>query len=136
MSHKQSNLSKNIIYNLILTVSGYVFPILTFPYVTRVLGPASYGTANFVLGIVDYAVMLSTLGISTIGIREIAKCSGNEKELNNVFSSLCSVHLLLASFIAVIYIGIVFVVGELRENYYLYLIGLIKIISNSSLLCP
>lgn len=128
--HKRPNLSKSIIYNLILTVSGYIFPILTFPYVTRILGPESYGMANYVLGIVDYAVLLSTLGIGTIGVREIAKCNGDEKKMNTVFSSLLSLHLILALFILFVYLINVFAVGQFRVNYQAYLIGLIKILAN------
>ena len=88
MKDNNSKLYNNIIYNLILTASGYVFPLLTFPYVTRVLGPESYGTANFIMSIVDYAVLLSSLGIGIIGVREIAKCDGDRIKLNKVFSSL------------------------------------------------
>lgn len=130
MRSGKPDLSKNILYNLILTVSGYVFPILTFPYVTRVLGPESYGTANFILSVVDYAIMLSSLGIGLLGVKEIARCNGDESRLNGVFSSLFSMHLTIALLISAVYLATVFAVGEFRENYPLYLVGTVKIIAN------
>lgn len=130
MQKNRPSLSKNIIYNLILTFSGYLFPILTFPYVTRVLGPDTYGAANFVLSMVDYAVMLSSLGISAIGIREIAKCGGDENKLSSVFSSLLSLHIVLAAIVGVVYFAAIFLVEQFRENYALYLVGFIKIVAN------
>lgn len=123
-------LSKNIVYNLILTVSSYIFPLLTFPYITRVLGPDSYGAANFILSIVDYAVMLSSLGIVTVGIREIAKCNGDESRLNSTFSSMLSLHMTFALIIGATYVATIFAIGEFRDNYPAYLVGLIKIVSN------
>ena len=41
------SLKKNIVYSSILTVSGYLFPFITFPYVTRVLGVENFGICSF-----------------------------------------------------------------------------------------
>ena len=125
-----SKLTNNFIYNIILTVSGYVFPFLTFPYVTRVLGPSGIGEANFVLSIVDYAVMFSTLGIGSIGIKEIAKCNEDKNKLNQKFSELLSLHLLMMILISIIYLILVFSIPTLRENISLYVIGFCKIVFN------
>ena len=46
------SIKKNFYYNSILTISGYLFPILTFPYVTRVLGVSNIGIYNFVDSII------------------------------------------------------------------------------------
>lgn len=125
-----SKLINNFLYNIILTVSGYVFPFLTFPYVTRVLGPSGIGEANFVLSIVDYAVMFSTLGIGSIGIKEIAKCNEDKNKLNQKFSELLSLHLLMMILISIIYLILVFSIPTLRENISLYVIGFCKIVFN------
>lgn len=128
------NLSKNFFYNILLTISGYVFPLLTFPYVTRVLGPEGLGKANFVLGIVDYAVLFSSLGLGTIGIREIAKCSEDKEKLNRTFSQLLTLHLFLTIVISVVYFGAVICVPELRDNFSLYAIGFCKLLFNAFLI--
>lgn len=125
-----ANLSKNFLYNIILKISGYIFPLITYPYVTRVLGPEYLGAANLVLSVVDYAVLFSTLGISTLGIREIAKCGENNIKLNQTFSRLVSLHILLTGIIALLYCIAVLSVPVLRADTRLYSIGLCKLAFN------
>ena len=125
-----SKLTNNFLYNIILTVSGYLFPFLTFPYVTRVLGPSGLGEANIVLSIIDYAVMLSTLGVGSIGVKEIAKCNADRNKLNEKFSELLSLHIIMMALISVIYFISVLSIPALRENLSLYVIGFCKIVFN------
>jgi O-antigen/teichoic acid export membrane protein len=81
------NLKKNVISNFILTVSNYLFPLLTYPYVCRVLGVKNIGIYSFVDSIINYGLILATLGITTLGTREIA-LSKKDKKLNETFTSL------------------------------------------------
>ena len=66
-----SSVRSNFLWNLLLNISGYLYSILTFPYVTRVLGAEGLGIASFALSIIDYAILLASLGISAVGIRYI-----------------------------------------------------------------
>jgi len=125
-----SRLKNNLFWNLLLTVSGYVFPLLTYPYVTRVLGPEGLGIANFALSVVDYAVLFSSLGIGAIGIKEIAKCGGDKEQLSIIFSRLVSLHILMTGVIAVLYAIAVIAVPELRSDLRLYVIGFCKLVFN------
>ena len=68
------SLRQNFIYNAILTMSGYIFPLMVYPYVSRILGVSNIGACNFVDSIVEYFTIISMMGMNTIGIREIAKC--------------------------------------------------------------
>lgn len=83
-----ASIKKNFGYNLILTFCNYLFPLLTYPYVSRVLGVDKIGICNFVDGIINYFVIFSAMGISIYGIREIAKCRDNAEHRNFVFSNL------------------------------------------------
>ena len=121
---------KNIGWNMLLTLSAYVFPLLTFPYVTRVLGPAGFGMANFALSVVDYAVLLSTLGMTLVGIRSIAQCPPSREERSKVFSHLISVHLLFSFAALIIYFIVVWFTPSLSSNKELYFIGSAKILFN------
>ena len=66
---------KNFAYNSFLTVSNYVINLILFPFCTRVLGVERYGTVGFAQNIVQYFSFLAMMGITTIGVREIAKHS-------------------------------------------------------------
>ena len=48
------DLKKNFFYSALLTVANYVFPLLTYPYVSRVLGVTNIGICNYVDGIINY----------------------------------------------------------------------------------
>ena len=76
------SLKKNIIYSSILTTANYIFPLLTYPYVSRVLGVANIGVCNFVDSLINYYVIFSMLGIATVGIREISQSKGCRAHLD------------------------------------------------------
>lgn len=124
------SVKKNIGWNMLLTLSAYVFPLLTFPYVTRVLGPEGFGMANFALSVVDYAVLLSTLGMTLVGIRSVAQCPPSREERSKVFSHLVSVHLIFSFAALLIYFIVVWFIPPLSFNKELYFIGAAKILFN------
>ena len=129
-----SSIKKNVVYSSILTVSGYLFPLITFPYVTRVLGVNNIGICNFVDSIVQYFIYFSMMGITTIGIREIARVKGNKEELSKTFSNLLSLNL-VATVIAIIalLLGVLFL-PQLQEYKSLFFIGAAKILANTLLI--
>ena len=73
------SIKKNFLYSSILTTANYIFPFLTYPYVSRVLGVNNIGICNFVDSVVNYFILFSMMGINIVGIREIAKVK-NDKE--------------------------------------------------------
>lgn len=102
-----SSLKGNIILNYINTLSGLIFPIVTFPYAARVLMPEGIGVVNFQNSIIGYIVLLTSLGIPLYAVREIAKCR-NDLELRDrttVEITLLSVILCLLGYIVVWLLG-------------------------------
>ena len=82
------SIKRNFIYSSILVTSNYIFPFITYPYISRVLGVTNIGICNFVDSIVNYFILFSMMGIGIIGIREIASAKKNQDDLNSTFSSL------------------------------------------------
>lgn len=87
-----NSLKKNFGYNLVLTFCNYLFPLLTYPYVSRVLGVEKIGVCNFVDGIINYFVLFAALGVGSYGVREIAKCKSELGRRNTVFSNLFAIN--------------------------------------------
>lgn len=73
-----SSLKSNILLNGINTVTSILFPIITFPYAARVLLPAGIGVVNFQLSIINYIILLTSLGIPLYAVKEIAKHQDNK----------------------------------------------------------
>ena len=63
----------NVIMNFIYTVSSIIFPMITFPYVTRVLLVEGNGKVAAATSVITYLTMIASLGIPTYGIRACAK---------------------------------------------------------------
>ena len=57
-------IKSNFIYSSLLTVSSFLFPMLTYPYVSRVLGVTNIGVCNFVDSIINYFILFSSMGIN------------------------------------------------------------------------
>ena len=70
------SVSKNYFYNVMLIISNTLFPIITFPYVSRVLMPEYLGKVYFVQGVVAYFLILAVLGVPNYGIRELSRAKG------------------------------------------------------------
>ncbi|MGL4357716.1 MAG: oligosaccharide flippase family protein, partial [Cetobacterium sp.] len=84
------SVSKNYLYNVLLIISNTIFPIITFPYVSRVLMPEYLGKVYFVQGVVAYFVIVSVLGAPNYGIKELSKAKGigDWGEFKKIFTEL------------------------------------------------
>lgn len=122
-----SSLKKNVLYSSILTCSKYIFPLITFPYVSRVLGVTNIGTCNFVDSIINYFTLFSMMGIGTIGIREIAACGNDINRRSKVFSNLFWLNSIATLIASVILLIAIFTVQQLYEYRKLLFIGFIKL---------
>lgn len=125
---------KNFGYNLVLTFCKYLFPLITYPYVSRVLGVDKIGACNFVDGLINYFILFSTLGIGSFGVREIARCKGNLDEKNRVFSSLLAINLIGTVVAAIILVLCTFYVSSLQAYRDFLWIGLVKLFFNMFLI--
>ena len=82
MNTKIHSVKYNFIMNAILTVSSFIFPLITFPYATRVLGVDFYGNVSFGQSVLSYFILISSLGIPTYGIRACAKVRDDDVKLS------------------------------------------------------
>ena len=125
-----ANLKKNVIYSSILTTANYVFPLLTYPYVSRILGVDKIGICNFVDSIINYFMLISMMGISIIGIREIANNKNDQTKLDNTFSSLFFINTISTVIMLIILIITINIVPQLYEHKDLMYIGALKLLFN------
>ncbi len=89
------SIRKNFGYNLLLTACNYIFPLIIFPYVTRVLGLSNIGICDYVDSIIQYFILFSMLGVGSLGVREIARCKDDLERRSTVFSTLITVNSIL-----------------------------------------
>ena len=87
------SVKKNAILNMIKQLCVIVFPIITFPYVSRVLGAENYGKVDWSRSWADYMTMIAGLGITNYAIREGAKLRGEKKALNTFVNELFTLNI-------------------------------------------
>lgn len=110
--------------NTILTLSSFIFPLITFPYVSRVLLPEGTGKVSFATSVVTYFLLLSQLGIPTYGIRACAKVRDNRRELSRVVHELLVINLVMSAFSYLLLVAGVFAISKLRaERTLIFLIS-------------
>lgn len=85
---KNTSVFHNFIMNIILTTSSFIFPLITFPYVSRILLPEGTGKVSFATSVISYFLIIAQLGIPTYGIRACAKVRDNKDELNKTFREI------------------------------------------------
>lgn len=89
---RQPSLRMNALYNAVKTISAILFPLITFPYATRVLGAAGIGAVNFSQSVVSYFSLLASLGVGTYAIRECARVRGNREALGETASQIFTIN--------------------------------------------
>ncbi len=111
-----SQLKKNVLYSLTLTFSRFFFPIITYPYISRVLGPDKIGVLNFSENYSNYFVVLAALGIPLYGVREIAKIKHKPHLLNKTFTEISIIHVISSLLCLAFYTISIFTIPSLHDQ--------------------
>lgn len=104
-------------------LSNILFPLVSFSYAARILGPEGYGKIQFVMVFAQYFVLVAALGIPIFGIREIAKARNDQQQLNKLFSELLFISVSTTLLVLGIYLGIIFSFNWFQADLTYYLLG-------------
>lgn len=85
---------KNYLWNLSYQLFVLILPLITIPYVSRVIGPEGIGVNAYTNSIVQYFILLGSLGFTLYGNREIAYARGDKQKVSNIFLSIFLIRLL------------------------------------------
>lgn len=124
------SIKKNFACSFLLTASGYIFPLLTYPYVARTLGVSSIGICDFVDSIINYFILVSMMGITTCGIREIAAAKEDCYKRSNLFTSLLALNAISTSIAIAVLLVVMYTLPSLQPHKTLLWIGVCKLFSN------
>lgn len=103
---KSKSLKLNALLNGIKTGITMIFPLITFPYISRILDVENIGKINFSNSVVNYFLLIAGLGISTYAIREGSYIRDDKDKLNRFCNEVFTINLLstLISYILLIII--------------------------------
>lgn len=118
-----SSLKKNFIYNELYQILAIIIPLITSPYVTRVVGADQLGLYSFTQSYANYFVLFVLLGVNNYGNREIAKARDDKSRVNKVFSEIYTLQvIMLIAVISVYFIATPFVAKENANIYWLQIL--------------
>lgn len=120
----------NFIMNVILTASTFIFPLITFPYISRILLPAGVGKVNFATSLVSYFSMIAMLGVPTYGIRACAQVRDDREELSRTVHEIFFINLIMGVLVSIVYFAALATVPRLRADYALFAVMSTTILFN------
>lgn len=118
---KQTSVKQNFIMNSILHMSSFIFPLISFPYVSRILSPTGTGKVSFAISLITYFSMFAQLGIPTYGIRACAKVRDDRNELSKTTQELLVINAIMSLLSYAILFAVLLTVPRLQEDRVLYL---------------
>lgn len=119
---KPKSIKFNFLMNSILTISSLIFPLITFPYVSRTLLPVGTGKISFASSIISYIVMIAQLGIPTYGIRACAKVKDNREKLSETVSEIFTINLFMSFISYALLLILICSVPKINQEKSLFLI--------------
>ena len=117
--------------NSILTMSSIIFPLITFPYVSRILLPVGTGKVAFAVSLVTYFSMFAQLGVPTYGIRACAQIRDNREQLTKTVHELLFINLSMNIIAYVAFFASLIFIPRLQTERPLYCIVSLTIILTS-----
>ena len=125
-----SKIKKNLFYNILLSISQVIFPLITFSYAARVINPDGIGLVAFVESICRYAMLIAALGVPIYGIKEVGKYKDDKVKLSELCSELIFIHFITTIFIILVYTLMIFTLDKFHQDLSFYILGIFMILSN------
>ena len=111
-----NSIKRNAVLNTIKTVFGIIYPLITFPYISRILMAENVGKLGFGSSVVSYFSLIASLGVATYAIRECAKVKHDREELGEVASQIISINI-ISTLVAYLALLVTLVVARPLDSY-------------------
>lgn len=128
---KTHSIKFNFIMNALLTVSSVIFPIITFPYISRVLGVSGSGNVAAAISTISYFTMFASLGVPTYGIRACAKVRDDKEKLSQTVQELIIINAVTTAIIYLAFFTSLMIVPKFNAQKEVLIVVSISIVLNT-----
>ena len=118
---------------IFISLSLYIYPIATYPYITRVLQPEGLGRISFVASFVVFFTLISQLGMPIYGLRSCAKEINSKEKLQNLVAELLLVQVFSGCTALLLYGIVVLMILPFKQEPVLFFIYASNLILKTSL---
>ena len=124
--NEYKKITKNYIVNIVYQIFTLITPLVTTPYISKVLGAKNIGIYSYTLSIVTYFMVIGSLGFPLYGQREVAFVTEDMKKRSSLFCQIILAQLILTLTTTILYLIFVNkVIKEYRNIYLIQVVGLI-----------
>lgn len=124
-------LFKNFTSLSILQASNYIFPLVTLPYLVRVLGPEKYGLVNFATAFAAYFTILTDYGFNLSATQEISKNRNDSNRIAEIFSSVFTLKMLFFVLSSAIFVIVVLIVPLFHKHLLLFFVTFLSVLGTA-----
>lgn len=124
---KTHSVKFNFIMNAIFTMSSIIFPLITFPYISRVLLVERSGTVSFATSVISYFTMFATLGIPTYGVRACAVVRDDKEKLSKTVQELLIISAVTTAVTYIVFFVLLFAVPQFAAEKQLLMVVAVSI---------
>ncbi|MFW6147983.1 MAG: oligosaccharide flippase family protein, partial [Thermodesulfobacteriota bacterium] len=117
---ERKRLLENFISLSTLQGLNYILPLITIPYLVRVIGPEKFGLISFSQAFIQYFVLITNYGFNLSATREISINRANKKRVSEVFSAIMLIKIVFMAFSFSIFCLLVFSIPKLRLEWLVY----------------
>lgn len=114
----------------LVQAANYILPVITFPYLVRVLGIENYGLLAFVAAFIQYFVVFTDYGFNLVATREISLNRNDDSRISEICSTVFGVKSILFGISCLVMILLVITVDKFHRNAGLYLVSLLAATGN------
>ena len=130
VNRKIHSVKYNFIMNFILTATQFIFPLITFPYVARVLEASGNGRVTFAASVANYFMMVASLGIPTYGVRACARARADREKLTKTVHELFIINFIVTMLVTITFVISIYVIPRFSQDKTLFYINGINIVLN------
>ena len=124
-------LFKNFTSLSILQIANYIFPLITLPYLVRVLGPEKYGLVSFASAFAAYFTILTDYGFNLSATQEISINRNDTNRIAEIFSSVFTLKILFFCLSSLIFFVVIFLVPQFHEHLLLFFVSFFSVLGTA-----
>lgn len=129
-SAEKKKVYENIAFLSIVQATNYILPLMTLPYLVRVLGPEKFGLVAFAQAFIQFFIIVTDYGFVHTAPRRIAVCRDNNEKLSQILNSVLLIKLILLIVSLAALILLVLTIPKFREDWDIYFITFSMVLGN------
>lgn len=123
-----ASIKRNFLYNAFYQVLVLILPLITAPYISRVMGAEKIGIYSYSYSVASYFGLFILLGLNNYGNRTVAGVKDDRNKLSRTFYSIYAMQLMMSALLIVLYTGYVIFMAKDKSMAWIQMIYLVSVI--------